>query len=165
MGEMPRYTCVTMSTARLGSSARSRVMGAVHIESKGKASRRLQLSNGTLQYVPTVIVPLTCLDASYHGTPTCTVFACCCTRTRRAPRFGAETSEIKRAIRSAGNNALCNPAVRWADLRSSMVPKIWTQARHSVNSPIIVARNGCKALQGSGQIRRAAGQEPTAWRW
>ena len=29
------------------------------------------------------------------------------------------------------------------------------QARHSVNSPIIVARNGCKALQGSSQIRRA----------
>lgn len=34
-------------------------------------------------------------------------------------------------------------------------------ARHSVNSPIIVARNGCKALQGSSQMRCSAGQELT----
>ena len=94
----------------------------------------------------------TCHGASraprYHGTPTCIVFACCCTWAQRAPRLGAETSARKRAIKSADtcNDALCNPAVRWADMRCS---QNIGPARHSVNSPIIVARNGCKALQGS----------------
>lgn len=47
------------------------------------------------------------------------------TRAHRAPRLGAETSEKKRAIKRADNNALCNPAVRcWADL-SEILPKIW----------------------------------------
>lgn len=104
----------------------------------------------------------TCHRASraprYHGTPTCIVFACCCTWAHRAPRLGAETSEGKRAIKRAENNALCSPAVHWADMRRS---QNIGPARHSVNSPIIVARNGCKALQGSSQMRCSAGQELT----
>jgi len=107
----------------------------------------LQLSTVVRRYLSS---RLTCLDTMVRLDASSSLAAA----RSNTVRLG---SLLRRA--NASNQKSADNAIQ-ADLRSS---QNIAQARHSVNSPIIVARNGCKGLQGTaGQYPNAAFSRPRA---
>lgn len=141
---MPRHICVIMSMAKSGSNVRNHATTAVHPEGRdghvGRASAAVNDSTFLHVSIPWYTDLHSCVS--------------CCSRHHRAPRLSAETSGMNQP-----EMQVVRPAVCWADM---MLSQNIAQARHSVYSPIIVARNGLQDTAGQSPNAAFSRPSPTA---